>query len=167
MLDEITYTPYHSAVQQDSLLKRIMNRLMGRKHVPAVVKEEPALACDPEATLAQFQAILPDSVNIVLFRYGTCVCIEGPLSEENAIQVMRSHGPYKAGDESGDFYVAEIEAPIAGTIVRYNHPALLSFIPREAELAEMSRHVAGIIARGQRDLDGRFPQVVGVREALC
>jgi len=66
----------------------------------------------------------------VMFNYGTFVMPRYPASdiEEQAVDIMKEHGPVLIGSPAADFTIRRTHSP-AGLLVYYDCPDIFSFVP--------------------------------------
>ncbi|OQE32466.1 hypothetical protein PENFLA_c001G07921 [Penicillium flavigenum] len=105
----------------------------------------------------------------VLFEHGTCVILMNPTSDDLATQatdILKEWGPVRAGSSAGDFNVIELEGNPGGYVVEGHHDDVLNYVPAEAVEEGASDMVAGLIGRGNRDVDASELKVVHIEDNL-
>ncbi|KAJ6184776.1 hypothetical protein N7519_006077 [Penicillium mononematosum] len=105
----------------------------------------------------------------VLFEHGTCVILMNPTSDDLATQatdILKEWGPVRAGSSAGDFNVINLEGDPDGYVVTGHHNDVLNYVPAEAVEEGAPDMVAGLIGRGNRDVDASELKVVHIEDNL-
>lgn len=101
----------------------------------------------------------------VLFNHGTCVVI--PHVDKNisddAIALLRKHGPVIPGTPTGDFGLVELKNHL-GWVVTGDHPDILNYVSADEVHEDRSDLAIGLIGRNKRELDEKELVVVYVEE---
>lgn len=163
IVDKLEYTTFRSVVQPPSVWKRIRDWWKGPSQTDAAEVEEDCKAyspCDPDERVVVYRTILEDAASIYVFRNGTAVFSTNPMSEPEAIALLREEGPVVVGTDSADFHIAVIAEPIPGFIVRYANPSIISFEPDDAYPLDCPLPLAGNMIRLARHMDSRDLHVV-------
>lgn len=114
--------------------------------------------CDPEKQLDGYRQLLPEAKSIHVFRNGTAVVSPIGISSEDAVQIMREHGPAHPGSPSADFSVSPLTTPISGFLVEYNCPEIISFASDYPP--DCPTWLAGSMIRMSREMDAIDLQIV-------
>ena len=106
-----------------------------------------------------------DFAGWVLFKHGTCVVI--PHTDKNisddAITLLRKHGPVIAGTPTGDFGLVELKDHL-GWVVTGDHPDILNYVSEDEVHEDRSDPTIGLIGRNKRELDGKELMVIHVEK---
>lgn len=137
-----------------SLGDRLRN-LFKRKKEPEANRPDPAKysPCDPIAKANEYKLLLGNPPTIVVFRNGTCIFSDKPATREEAVELMKAEGPVVHGSRKADFYVGKTKEPLPGTIVRYHHPNIISFVNETEYSLTCPDHVVGVMVRMARHCD--------------
>ncbi|MDB4614285.1 hypothetical protein OAH18_01210 [bacterium] len=158
-IDTLDYTPFTSAVRPPTLWNRCCTWLGLGSAEEAADETEPDSAnysvCDPEDRLRVYKQLLEHVHSIYVFRHGTAVHSAEALSAPEAVQTLKQHGPVQWGTPSGDFWIASIQSPVGGFVVRYSHPQILSFAGNEEYPPDFPVPLAGSMIRLSREMDSR------------
>ncbi|MDP3941386.1 MAG: hypothetical protein Q8Q49_03700 [bacterium] len=105
------------------------------------------------------------SMRWVLFKNGTCVMPLSPQKDvrEQAIKILKEHGPVVAGTPSGDFEVTKIPE-INGWVVTGDYPGIMTYISAEEAGKKNDDFEIGMIGRTKREADAKGLEVVHVED---
>lgn len=109
--------------------------------------------CQPIPQLESYKLLLQQAAAIYVFRNGTAVFSAERLSREQAMELLRQYGPIEVGASSADYRVASIQSPVAGFVVRYAHPQIVSFKSHADYPPDMPIPLAGSMIRLGREMD--------------
>jgi hypothetical protein len=108
--------------------------------------------------------ITGDRKSWVLFAQDTCVVLVHPDEDlvTQAVEILRKHGPARAGGPAGDFGVIALDAA-PGWVVTGHHPDVLTYVAPD-EVGRPDDLAIGLTGRGKRNLDGHELQVGHVKD---
>ena len=165
---QVNFVPFRSAVRPPSLFRPIGGLLQQRK-APERKEGDPDPAqyslCDPVAEAGEYRRLLEGMATIAVFRNGTCVFAKGAATREQVIELMKVEGPLEVGSSKADFFVGKIRGPLAGTIVRYHHPNIVSFVNEREYALDCPDHVVGALVRTARHCDAKDLHIVHFESA--
>lgn len=168
LIEELEFTPFYSTVQAKSpksLWQRVSN--LFRKddiEAPTEDSEKVELApVDHSPILIAARLLMGEQPTIAVFRNGTMVISYNTEEDEWYTNLIREHGPMKAGYPSGDYSVAILDTPTAsGFVATYDCPYLLSFCSFDEFPRESSYASVGQFLRFYRTVDGDTPQIINL-----
>lgn len=107
--------------------------------------------------------IIDPSMCWVLFKNGTCVMLLSSKEDvrEQAIEILKEHGPVVAGTPSGDFEVTKIPE-INGWVVTGDYPGIMMYVSREEAGSQKDDFEIGMVGRSKREHDSRELEVAYV-----
>lgn len=112
------------------------------------------------------RTIKSDAKSWVLFGHGTCVLLPDPEPDADlaatAIEVLRVHGPMRAGSPAGDFGTIPLE-PGSGWVVWYQHGDIMTYVD-SAEVKDTDDVAVGLWGRSKRDWDAHELEVIHVED---
>lgn len=113
------------------------------------------------------KVVTDNQMSWVLFKNGTCVMLLKPEKDvkEQAMKILKEHGPVVAGTPSGDFEVTKIP-DINGWIVTGDYPGIMMYVSEEEAGTNNSDFEIGIIGRTKRRQDGKDLVVVHIEDKL-
>jgi len=163
-IDSLEYHSFQSAIESPPLWKRLWRWLSFARRKEPVNETEPESTdysiCDPETRLEEYKQLLEQAQSIYVFRNGTAVYSMESLSAPEAIQLMKQHGVVKRGTPSADFYIAPVQTPNSGFVVKYSHPQIVSFADSEEYPPDCPIAMAGSMIRLSREMDSRDVRIV-------
>jgi hypothetical protein len=155
-IDTLEYERFTSVVESPSLFARLTSWWRARASTaPLSVDPASYSPCDPPARLAAFRRLIQDAESLYVFRNGTGVWSAHPLSEADAVELLRAHGGVRLGSPSADFSVAVADAPVPSFVVRYSHPHIVNVEPVAKFGTSCSRVIAGSLMRLSRAMDAQ------------
>jgi hypothetical protein len=116
--------------------------------------------CDPVSKAGDYRKVLGSPFTIAVFRNGTCVFSGKRMTRQQAVDLMKTEGPVVPGTWKADFFVGKIKEPIPGTVIRYHHPNIVSFVNESEYPLSCPEHVVGAFVRLARDCDSRDLHIV-------
>ena len=159
----INFVPFRSAMKRPSITERV-RKLFKDKEKPAEAGTRPDPGqyspCDPSVKANEYRSVLKNPATIAIFRNGTCVFSDRPVTRNEVVDLMKTEGPVVAGTWKADFYVGKIREPIPGTVIRYHHPNIVSFVNDREYPLTCPEHVVGAFVRLARDCDSRDLHIV-------
>ncbi|MGJ8641751.1 MAG: hypothetical protein ACSHYA_20340 [Opitutaceae bacterium] len=165
-VSEVEFIPFTSAMEQPKPFAWLW-KLFKKTDKKEEPKEEfdPATfnPCNPEKKLLEYQSIFPEANTIVVFRNGTAVYSSDEIDIENVFELMSQEGGVVPGTPKADFAVARISEPIPGTVVKYHHPNIISFVSAAEMEVDAPEHVPGYFLRAARDCDSLDLMIVSGR----
>jgi len=109
------------------------------------------------------KVITDQSASWVLFKHGTCVMLLKPEInvQEQAVEILRQHGPVTPGTPSGDFEVIKIPE-VNGWLVIGNYPGMMMYVSNE-EAGKKDDFEIGMIGRTKREQDAKELEVTHIK----
>jgi len=159
----VKFVPIRSAMKRPSLSDRVRN-LFKSKTSPEPQKSRPDPGeyspCDPISKASEYRKLLGGTWTIAVFRNGTCVFSDKQMTREQAVVLMKTEGPVVPGTWKADYFVGKIKEPILGTVVRYHHPNIFSFVNEREYPLSCEEYAVGAFVRMARDCDSRDLHIV-------
>ena len=154
--DSLHYTPYTSAIQSPSAWQRFRRWWRGNDGVanPDPIDDPSTYSpCQPIDQLNAYRTLLADAKAIYVFRNGTAVFARDRMSKEDAIEIMKNFGRTHVGAPNADFQVAKMQGPMHGFIIKYAHPAIISYVTDADYPPNSELYVVGSLVRLARHMD--------------
>ena len=159
----VHFSAFHSAMKRPSLADRV-RKMFKRKVTSGQKRESSDLGeyspCDSTSKAGEYRAVLGSPSTMAVFRNGTCVFSHKQLTKDEAVDLMKTEGAVVYGTCKADFYVGKIKEPIPGTVIRYHHPNIVSFVNEREYPLDSPEHAVGAFVRLAREFDSRDLRVV-------
>ncbi len=160
---QVHFVPYYSTTKPSSLtdwIRKVIGRICRPQSEKERVNPGQYSPCDAVSKSDEYRKLLGGTQTFAVFRNGTCVFSEQRIAKDEAIHLMLTEGPVVVGTRKGDFFVGRTKEPILGTIIRYHHPQIVSFVNESEYPLDCPDHVVGACARLARDCDSRDLHIV-------
>ena len=159
----VKFVPFRSAMKRPSLSERLRKLFKGKEN-PEQEKSRPDPGqyspCDAVLKAGEYRKLLGSPSTITVFRNGTCVFSDKQVTKEEVVHLMRTEGPVVSGSWKADFFVGKMKEPVPGTVIRYHHPNIVSFVNESEFPLSCPELVVGAFVRLARDCDSRDLHVV-------
>jgi hypothetical protein len=159
----VSFVPIRSVMKRPSLSDRV-RQLFKRKTSPEPETSRPDPGkyspCDPISKANEYRKVLGSPSTIVVFRNGTCIFSDKRMTREQAADLMKTEGPVVSGTWKADYFVGKIREPIVGTVIRYHHPNIVSFVNESEYPLSCPEYAVGAFVRMARDCDSRDLHIV-------
>ena len=101
----------------------------------------------------------------VVFENGTCVVLTEPAGDlaEQAVAILREHGPVLPGSSFGDFGTVALEGDRGWVVTCHHNDIITDVAPDEIPAEQASDLAVGLLGRAKRGRDAEEPRGVARR----